>query len=204
MWGGRLMPCLLKSGEWEQCLRIFKKYIFEGKDKQIKQSSDIYEMKRVKFGYNGNNSLKNWEEIGGCTLGIFRFSKKDDPLQSFTWPLDKNRNSAKFYAVQIHPHEKFRCGEPMPNFSGKLPPEKTLPYAYDHVLQGWPNYGPPTILIRPAKHHAHFFKHNVFDCGQQCNVIGCCSSLVDLSAVAALSCKLRYKSVNKMVWFYCY
>jgi len=59
--------------------------------------------------------------------------------------------------------------------------------------QEGPNYGPTTSLIRPAKHLAHFFKHDVSDYGQQCNVIGCSS------AAAALSCTQRYKSVNKMV-----
>jgi len=33
------------------------------------------------------------------------------------------------------------------------------------------------------------------------NSIGCCRSLVDLSAAAALSCRQRYKSVKKMVYF---
>jgi len=30
--------------------------------------------------------------------------------------------------------------------------------------------------FRPAKYLAHFFKHHVADCGQQCNSIGCCLS----------------------------
>jgi len=40
------------------------------------------------------------------------------------------------------------------------------------VRQGWPSYGPPTSLIRPAKYLAQFFKHHVSDFGQQCNSIG--------------------------------
>jgi len=46
-----------------------------------------------------------------------------------------------------------------------------------------------------------FFKHLVSNCGQQCNRIGCWLSLVDLIAVAATSCKQRYKGL-KMVLFY--
>jgi len=34
--------------------------------------------------------------------------------------------------------------------------------------------------------------------------IGCYLSLVDLFSAAVLSCKQRLKSVNKLVWFYCY
>ena len=63
----------------------------------------------------------------------------------------------------------------------------------------------PTNQFNPAcQYLAHFLKYNVFDCGQQCTSIRCCLSLVDLSAAAALSCKQRYKSVNKIVWFYCF
>jgi len=51
----------------------------------------------------------------------------------------------------------------------------------------------------PAKYLAHFFKHHVSDCEELCNSIGCCLSLVDLSATAALSCKQHYKCVNKVV-----
>jgi len=34
----------------------------------------------------------------------------------------------------------------------------------------------PSSLIRSAKYLAHFFKHHVSDCVQQCNSIGCCLS----------------------------
>jgi len=75
------------------------------------------------------------------------------------------------------------------------------------IARRWPNYAPRAASVRrpgSSKHLAHFFKHSVSHCGWQCNSSGCCLSLVDLSAAAALSCKQRYKSVNTMVWFYCY
>jgi len=50
-----------------------------------------------------------------------------------------------------------------------------------------------------------FFQVPLFwDCGQQCISIGCCLSLVDLSTIAALSCKQHCRSGNKTVWIYCY
>ena len=45
---------------------------------------------------------------------------------------------------------------------------------------------------------------HVSDCRQQCDSIGCYLSLVDLYTAAALSCKQRHRSLNKMVWFFCY
>ena len=41
--------------------------------------------------------------------------------------------------------------------------------------QGWPNLR-PAGRIRRAKYLAHFFKHHVSDCAQQCNNNGCCLS----------------------------
>jgi len=69
--------------------------------------------------------------------------------------------------------------------------------------QGWPNYRPRTASGPRNTLHI-FFKHHVSNCGQQGNSVGCHMSLVDVSAAAAVSCKQRYKSVNEMVWFYCY
>jgi len=82
-----------------------------------------------------------------------------------------------------------------------------------HILQAWPNYGsqaasdPPTSLIQSAKYLGKFFQAPRFHCRQQCNSIGCCLSLVGLSAAAALSCKQRYKckqnGVILLLLFYC-
>jgi len=55
-----------------------------------------------------------------------------------------------------------------------------------------PNYGRRPHPARQIGYLANFFKHRFSDCGQQCNSIGCCLSLVDLSAAAALSCKQEY------------
>ena len=50
----------------------------------------------------------------------------------------------------------------------------------------------------------YYGTYHVSNCGQQCNSISCCLSLVGYSTIAALSYKQRYNSANKMVWFYCY
>jgi len=36
--------------------------------------------------------------------------------------------------------------------------DPNLQCSEDGSDQGWPNYGPPTSLMRPAKHFAHFFQ----------------------------------------------
>ena len=49
-------------------------------------------------------------------------------------------------------------------------------FSLHSLHQRWPNYGPPTSLIRLAKYLANFFKCHVSDCRQQCNSINCCLS----------------------------
>ena len=111
-------------------------------------------------------------------------------------------NAWMIYRSQLSHASHLRIGNMLPpgGVFIRIPyPNMTFPSIRSRhaLLQGWPNYGsraasgPPTSLTRPANYIAHFFKHHLSGCEQQCNSIGCCLSLVDLSPAAAVSCKQR-------------